>query len=112
MIMILSVVVPVLLLGTLAIIVPRVFEALLPESVTGIALTGLLSTVVLWLLASAAFALLYAIEDARVLKLLADVPSAGVGHFLQLGINAALIWGPVLVLVLTTAPRRWKTSVW
>jgi hypothetical protein len=38
--------------------------------------------------------------------------SDGIWHLLNLGAKAALIWAPVLALVVTTAPRRWKTAVW
>ncbi|SRR6056297_935109 len=110
--MILSLLLPICLLGTLAILVPRMLERVMPESLTGIVLTAILSAALLWVISSAGFGILYALEDARVLALVANTPSAGVGHFLRLGANAALIWGPVLLLVVTTSPRRWKSAIW
>lgn len=97
-------------LGVLTVLVTRGVEALMPETVTGIALTGIVSAVLVWLLASGGFAALYAMQDARVLAVLDQGPA--IGHFLRLGFSAGLIWAPVLLLVVTTAPRRWKTAVW
>ena len=103
---------PALGLMLLAFLVTRGVEALVPESVAGLALMALLSTLLCWALASAGFALLYVQKDARVLTLLGDAPTASIGHFLRLGGSAALIWAPILLLTVSTAPRRWKTSVW
>jgi hypothetical protein len=110
--MILSLIAPVVGLALLAVLVPRGIERLVPETIVGIGLMAVLSAVVLWLLSAGGFALLYLYQDSRILTLLADTPGAGSDHFLRLGANAALIWAPVLILVVTTAPRRWKTAVW
>ncbi|SMX39529.1 hypothetical protein [Maliponia aquimaris] len=108
--MVVEILLQILALCVLTVLVTRGVEALMPESVVGIALTGVVSALLVWLLASGGFALLYAIQDARILGLLDQGPA--IGHFLRLGFSAGLIWAPILLLVVTTAPRRWKTATW
>lgn len=108
--MVLQILFQILALCVLTVLVTRGVEAMMPESVAGIALTGIVSALLVWLLASGGFALLYVLQDARILGLLDQGPLAG--HFLRLGFSAGLIWAPILLLVVTTAPRRWKTAVW
>ncbi|GGF62659.1 hypothetical protein CDZ97_16930 [Mameliella alba] len=110
--MILQLLLPVLGLMLVTVLVTRGVEAILPESLGALAATTVISALLVWLLTSAGFALLYTIEDARVWDLLGQAPSASLGYFLRLGASAVLIWGPVLLLVVSTAPRRWKTAVW
>lgn len=110
--MILQLLFPALGLMLVSVLVARGVEALMPESIGGIAATFAISALLVWLLASAGFAGLYTLEDPRVLALLGETPSASVRHFLRLGASAALIWAPVLLITVSTAPRRWKTAVW
>lgn len=103
---------PVLELMLMAILVTRGIELVTPESLQGLALLTLISAVLCWALASAGFALLYWRENPGVLTVMGQDPSASLSHFLWLGGSAALIWAPVLLLTVSTAPRRWKTAVW
>ncbi len=110
--MITQLVLPILALACVTVLITRAVEALLPESLPGIAATGVISTMLTWLAASAGFAGLYALQDPRILSWIGQVPQAGVGHFLTLGASAAMIWAPILLLVVITAPGRWKTATW
>lgn len=108
----LSLALPALLLVASSILVPRLLERLVPESLAGLTLLGLLSALALWLLSAAGFALLYRMQGPGMVALLGARPLAGFGHFLGLGAKASLIWAPVLVLTVSTAPRRWRDAVW
>ena len=108
--MVVEILIQIVALAVVTVLATRGIEALMPESLLGIALTGLVSALVVWLLASGGFAVLYAMQDTRVLGLMAEGPA--IGHFLRLGFSAGLVWAPILLLVVTTAPRRWKTAVW
>ncbi|MGP6087827.1 hypothetical protein [Antarctobacter jejuensis] len=110
--MIAQLVLPILALAIVTVLITRGIEFLMPESLPGIAATGLIATLLTWLAASAGFAALYALQDPRVLSLIGQVPQAGIGHFLKLGASAGMIWAPILLLVVITAPRRWKTATW
>ncbi len=108
--MLMSLALPTLVLMTLAVLVTRGVEALMPESVPGLIATALLSALLLWALATGLFALLYLWQDARISALLGD--ARGWAHMSGLGASAALIWAPLMLLTVATAPRRWKTAVW
>ncbi|WP_089277544.1 hypothetical protein [Antarctobacter heliothermus] len=110
--MIADLLLPAFGLMLLAFVVPRGVEVLVPETVTGLVVMALVSTLLCWVLASAGFAMLYGVQDGGILALLGEVPAASAGHFLRLGAKAALIWAPILLLTVSTAPRRWKTAVW
>ena len=108
--MLLSVALPVLVLMIAAVLVTRGIEALLPESIPGMAGCALLAALALWLLSAGGFALLYLWQDARYAALLGD--GRGWRHMAALGAQAALIWGPPMLLTVVTAPQRWKTATW
>ncbi|MBV7395148.1 hypothetical protein [Mameliella sediminis] len=110
--MIVELFLPAIGLMLITALVTRGVERLMPESLPGLALTAVVSALLVWGIASGGFALLYVMRDARVLALMEQTPATSTSHFLSLGASAALIWAPVLLLTVTTAPRRWKTAVW
>ncbi|MBV2359576.1 hypothetical protein KUH32_07310 [Thalassococcus sp. CAU 1522] len=103
---------PTLVLMALALAVPRLGERLVPETLVGLVALGIGSAIMLWLLSAAGFALSYLWRSPEVADLLGVLPGSGARHFLVLGLKAGLIWGPVLILAVSTAPRRWKTERW
>jgi hypothetical protein len=105
-----SLALPAALLMIAAVLVARGFETLLPESIAGMVVCALLSSLTLWLLSGAGFAALYLWQDARVAALMGD--GRGVAHFAGLGAKAAIIWAPLMALTVITAPRRWTTAEW
>lgn len=109
--MLLGLALPTILLMMAAVVVTRGLESVLPESLSGMALTALLSSLALWLLSSAGFALLYMAEGAP-LAALGLTEGGTITHFLSLGARSSLIWAPIVLLVVVTAPRRWRTSRW
>ncbi len=109
--MILGLALPTILLMAAAVLATRGIEALLPESLGGMAVTLVLSCLALWCVSSLGFAALYIAEGVPVAAL-GLTEEASILHFLSLGARAALIWAPIVLLVIVTAPRRWKTSRW
>lgn len=105
-------VIPAVFLGIAAILVPRRIERYVPETVAGLALLTALSSLALLLLSAAGFSVMYQIESPELTERLLRGGVAGVGHFLSLGAKAGLIWGPILALSVSTAPRRWQTNTW
>lgn len=110
--MILSLALPAILLIAAAILVPRGLEPVVPESLGGLVLLGVLSAMALWALSGLGFALLYHLRGATFALLAGENAAPAFRHFAALGLKAALIWLPVLVLAVSTAPRRWKTATW
>jgi hypothetical protein len=110
--MTLSLLLPAAFLVAAAILVPRWIESFMPETFAGLILNGLLSAIALTLLSALYFAAAYLWRSTAVLDLLNIAPAATLGHFLRLGVMAAILWAPVMVLALSTAPRRWKENEW
>lgn len=110
--MILGVLLPALGLILCAVVIPIGLERLVPESVAGLVLNGVVTGAVLTALATGYFLWAYARQDTRVLDAVGAAPGETLGFFLRLGFGSALIWGPVMVLTLSTSPRRWKENVW
>lgn len=109
--MFLGLALPSLALIALAILVPRIIERWMPETVLGMATTAAASSFVLWALSACGFALLYQLENPQLTALLFST-TGSLSYFTTLGAKAVIIWGPVLALVISTAPRRWTTNTW
>ncbi|MFZ7090901.1 hypothetical protein [Primorskyibacter sp. 2E233] len=82
----------------------------MPESMAGIVATFVLSLLLLWAFSAGLFAALYFWRGVTFASFFGE--SQGWRHFLWLGAKAALVWGPIMLLVVITAPSRWKESVW
>lgn len=106
--MVLGLLIPAVILGLLALLVTRGVERLLPETLGGIALTALVSCGLMWLLSALLFAVWYLLQAPGAAALI----GSGARHFGLLGLKAALVWGPVVALTVSTAGRRWKTNTW
>lgn len=89
---------PLVLLGTLAVVLPRVFVGE-TRSQRVVMLGGLTSVVVLLVVGAVVFMGLYGWRGVDVWAALTAAPVATAGFFLRLSGLAGLVWGPVLALV-------------
>ncbi|MEO1637652.1 MAG: hypothetical protein AAFU41_00220 [Pseudomonadota bacterium] len=103
---------PALILGALGFVVPRLFALALPEGVPPLMLNALLSTLTLFVLAALTFLALYLWQGAPWAELSVQGWAANLGFFGRLGLIAAIIWAPVMVLSLAGLPKKWKEAVW
>ncbi len=110
--MVVELLLPILAIILMTVLITRVVEALMPETIAGILVTALVAALLVWGAAALGFAGLYLLESPRFAALLGDAPGASAQFFLNLGAKAGLIWGPILALVIVTAPRRWTTNTW
>lgn len=110
--MLVSVAVPVAILIALGAIVPRLLERVLPETIPGMVWTVLVSSFVLWALSSLWFVASYVWLDNSTLRAIGADTDGAVMHFARLGLSAALIWLPIVLLTVVTAPRRWRHGRW
>ncbi|MEM7644666.1 MAG: hypothetical protein AAF366_19395 [Pseudomonadota bacterium] len=100
-----GVIVPLVLLGTAAWLLPWALGKALPKALWSLVLNGLISAVILTMAGMLLFAWLYG-PTADI------VWQAAPGHFLILSARSALLWGPILVLSLSNLPRRWPPGAW
>jgi hypothetical protein len=103
---------PALLLAVLGWLVPRLLARVWPEGVGPLLLLALVSTLVLVVLATGLFVLLY-LGQGVPLALILDVGVlGGWPHFLRLGLVSALVWAPIMILSVASLPRHWKEETW
>ena len=103
---------PVLALGVLGWVVPRLLAKVWPEGLGPLLLLAFLSTFVLLVPAAGFFLLLYLWQGAPLAALFEPGLAAGLGHFLRLGLLSALVWAPIMVLTVAGLPRHWKEETW
>jgi len=103
---------PALVLAVMAFGVPRFLARLLPEGVKPLLLNAFLSTVILFALSAVFFAVLYIWQGLSFADITADGLAQSIVFFGRLGLIAALIWAPIMVLSVAGLPRRWVKETW
>jgi hypothetical protein len=103
---------PLLGMGVLGWLVPRLLGRVWPEGVVPLLLLALVATLLLILLSALLFLLLYRWQGAPVGALLSEGVAAGAAYFLRLGVLSALAWAPVMVLSVAGLPKHWKHETW
>lgn len=99
-------------LAVLALAVPRLLARALPEGVKPLMLNALLSTLVLTLLSAILFIGLYARQGAGLTELFSLGLASNIVFFGKMGLGAAIIWAPIMVLSLAGLPRKWVNETW
>ena len=100
-----NLVLPLIGLAVVAWLVPWVLGKLVPEGVIWLLVNGVLSALLLAVVAAAGFVWLYGEAGGVVWR---EAP----WHFVLLSAKAGIVWGPVMVLSLSALPKRWKRVVW
>ena len=103
---------PALVLAFLAWAVPKLLSMLLPEGVRPLMINALLSTVVLFVLSTSFFSLLYIWKGVSWDELASFGTLANIVFFGKLGLIGGLIWAPIMVLTVANLPRSWVSKVW
>jgi len=73
---------------------------------------GVLSLVVILVAVFGYFITFYAGRNVPVVEGLMDQPKALVPYFVGWAAKTAMIWAPMLVLGVSSQPKRWKVVVW
>lgn len=98
---------PAILAAGAALALPWWLSRRLPETMGGLALNLVISCLVMWGLSVAYFVAAYLAQDARIAAAIGP-GLAGAWHFARLGLLSALLWGPLVALVLVTRPATWR----
>lgn len=101
-------IIPTVILCVLGWVIPRRLGARYANNLPKLIAVGLVATFMMFLLSGLLFAALY-IGQGAPMSALGDL---GVGYFITLGRNAALIWGPVMVLSLIGLDKRSRSELW
>ena len=105
-------VLPALVLAVLGWVVPRLLTRVWPEGVWPLLGLALVATLLLTVLATGLFVLLYLGQGVPLAALLDVGVMGGWPHFLRLGLASALVWAPIMVLSIAGLPKHWKHETW
>lgn len=100
-----SLILPLVALAVVAWLVPWVLGRLLPEGVGWLVVIGVVSAAILTGVSAVGFWWLYGAAGDVVLQ-------SAPWHFVLLSAKAAIVWGPVMVLSISTQPGKWTEAVW
>ncbi len=103
---------PAIVLAILAFGVPRLLGRLLPEGVKPLMLNAFLSTILLFLISAGFFFCLYLWQGLSVAQIMEPGWAANIVFFGRLGMIAAMIWAPIMVLSVAGLPRKWVKETW
>ncbi len=103
---------PALVLAVLGFLVPRLWARVLPEGVKPLLINVFLSTVLLFVLSTVFFVCLYVWQGVPAAQLMESGLSANVQFFGRLGLIAAIIWAPIMLLSVAGLPRKWVKETW
>ena len=105
-------VLPALLLALVGWLVPRMLSLVFPEGVRPLLVLALVATILMVLIGSGFFVLLYVIQGIPMAVLFEPGLASGIVHFGKLGLISALIWGPILILSVAGLPKTWVKETW
>lgn len=103
---------PAFALAVLAFAVPRLLGLFLPEGVWPLLLNAFLSTVLLFVLSAGFFFCLYLWQGLDAAEVMAPGVAKTMVFFGRLGLSAAIIWAPIMVLSVAGLPRKWTKETW
>lgn len=94
---VITIVLPIVALGTAGALVPVLSMRLMPNSLAGLGLAAVISIILLTIGGAILFVILYGSAGSGSARTPDQLQAL---HFLGLGARAALVWGPVLLLTL------------
>lgn len=103
---------PALFLAILAFAVPRLLARILPEGVWPLLINAFMSSLLLFMLSAGFFFCLYLWQGVSVAELMEPGLAKNVVFFGSLGLSAAIIWLPILILSVAGLPRKWVKETW
>ena len=103
---------PALVLALVGWLVPRGLSLVFPEGVRPLMLLALCATILMFLIGSGFFLLLYVMQGVPMAAVFADGIAPGVVHFGRLGLISALLWGPIMILSIAGLPKGWVKETW
>ncbi len=107
-----SLFIPAVTLAMQAWMVPKLLSFVMPEGVKPLMLIALLSTVILFVISAGFFVALYIWQGMTWAQFAHFGLAANVVFYGKLGMVAAMIWGPIMVLSVANLPRGWVSKVW
>lgn len=107
-----SLFIPALVLALMAWFVPKLLSMVMPEGVKPLLVIAFVSTVFLFCLSSGFFVAMYFWQGMTWTQFAEYGVAANVVFYGKLGLIAAMIWAPFMVLSVANLPRGWVGKVW
>jgi len=107
-----SLVFPALFLALIGWLVPKLLSTVMPEGVKPLMALSVLSLVIMFVITSGLFVVLYVIQGADISLFTAAGISDGLLFLLKLSVSAGIIWAPIMVLSIAGLPRTWTSVEW
>lgn len=103
---------PALFLALMGWIVPKLLSTVMPEGIKPLLILSVLAALVMLVITSVLFVVLYLIQGATF----GVLTSTGFGDtalfLLRLSVSAGIIWAPIMVLSIAGLPRTWTSVEW
>ena len=103
---------PAAVLACLAWVVPKLLSLALREGVKPLLFNAFLSALFLFALSAAFFVALYVWQGVPLGELMRPGLAYNVTFFGRLGLSAAIIWAPIMILSVANLPRHSKEVEW
>jgi hypothetical protein len=107
-----AIIYPVVFLGLLGWLVPKLLSLVMPEGVKPLMLIGFLATLLMFVISGLVFLGLYALQGVPMGELFAPGVFSAMIFFGELGMSAAIVWAPILILSVAGLPRQWVHETW
>ncbi len=103
---------PLLFLALMGWLVPKLLSMVMPEGLRPLLLLSLFATCIMFLISCLFFLALYLMQGATINELFEPGVASTIVHFGRLGLSAAIVWAPILVLSVAGLPRNWTKETW
>lgn len=92
--------------------VPWALSHVFPEGVKPLMVLGFVATIVMFVLSTLIFLLVYVGQGVPFSVLFTDGIGPALGFFGRLGLASSLLWLPLLILSVANRPRYWTKATW
>ena len=107
-----AIVIPFLAIALIAWVVPKLLGMVFAEGVRPLIILTLFATLILFAVSGGLFMVLYVVQGAPLAELAGGGWLMNVVFFGRLGLSAAIIWVPIMLLSVSGLPRHWKEETW
>jgi len=103
---------PALFLALMGWLVPKLLSTVMAEGVKPLMALSVLSLIIMVVITSGLFVVLYVIQGTDISLFTAAGISDSLLFLLKLSVSAGIIWAPIMVLSIAGLPRTWTSVEW
>ncbi|MEJ6397443.1 hypothetical protein [Yoonia sp. 208BN28-4] len=107
-----SLAVPMIFLALMGWLVPKLLSMVMPEGVRPLMVLGLIATLLMFVISGIFFFGLYVAQGTPLAALFEPGIAPTILYFGHLGLTAAIVWAPILILSVASLPSGWTQETW